>query len=153
MFRFADIEVLPDPVRHPDYYADIPAKRLIAWMIDTVLIAFATAILIPLTGFLALFFLGGLYLVVSFLIRWASIARMSATPGMVMMGIELRDAKGRRFDGGMALLHTLAYSISVAFVVPQILSVGLMFMTARKQGLTDLVLGSVALNRSSAWAL
>lgn len=153
MFQTADIEVLPDPVRHPAYYADIPAKRLIAWMIDTVLIAFLTAVLIPLTGFLALFFLGFLYLTVSFAVRWVSIARFSATPGMAMMGIELRDARGRRFDAGMAFLHTLAYSVSVAFVLPQIASVALMLISTRKQGLTDHVLGSVALNRMAAWAL
>lgn len=153
MFRFAEIEVLPDPRRHAAYYADIPAKRLIAWMIDSVLIAFLTAVLIPLTGFLALFFLGGLYIVVSFLYRWATIAQLSATPGMAVMGIELRDAQGRRFDGGMALLHTLAYSVSVAFVLPQILSIALMLLTPRKQGLTDHVLGSVALNRAAAWRL
>jgi uncharacterized RDD family membrane protein YckC len=153
MFRYAEIEVLPDPRRHPAYYADLPGKRLIAWMIDTVLIAFLTALLIPLTGFLALFFLGGLYLVVSFAFRFLTIARFSATPGMAMMGIELRDAKGRRFDAGMALLHTAGYSVSVAMVVPQILSVALMLLSAKKQGLTDHILGSVALNRQSAWAL
>ncbi len=153
MSQFAEIEVLPDPLRHRAYYADIPAKRLFAWMIDTVLIAFLTAVLVPFTGFLALFFLGGLYLVVSFVFRWATIARMSATPGMALMGIELRDARGRRFDAGMALIHTLAYSISVAFVLPQILSVALMLISARKQGLTDHVLGSVALNRRPDWAL
>jgi uncharacterized RDD family membrane protein YckC len=153
MFQSADIDVLPDPVRHRAYYADIPAKRLIAWMIDTVLIAFVTAILIPFTGFLALFFLGGLYLVVGFVYRWASIARLSATPGMVVMGIGLRDARGQRFDGGLALLHTAAYTASVALIVPQVLSVALMALSARKQGLTDHVLGSVMLNRTAGWAL
>ena len=147
----ADIEVLPDPYRHSAYYANIPAKRGIAWAIDSVLIAFLTAFLIPFTGFLALFFLGSLYLVVNFLYRWASIARFSATPGMAIMGIALRDPKGRRFDAGMALLHTAAYTASVAFVVPQILSVALMIFSARKQGLTDHVLGSVAMNRSALW--
>lgn len=153
MFQTAEIEVLPDPTRHPDYYADIPAKRLIAWGIDTLVIAFLTAVLIPLTGFLALFVLGALYLVVSFLYRWLTIARMSATPGMSLMGIELRDARGRRFDAGMALLHTAGYSVSVAFVLPQILSMALMVLSPRKQGLTDHVLGSVAINRLTAWAL
>ena len=69
------------------------------------------------------------------------------------MGIGLRDAKGRRFDTGMALLHTAAYTASVAFILPQILSVALMVLTARKQGLTDHVLGSVAMNRSASWVM
>ena len=153
LFQTADIEVLPDPYRHGAYYANIPAKRGIAWAIDSVLIAFLTAVLIPFTGFLALLFLGGLYLVVNFLYRWLTIAQFSATPGMAIMGIGLRDAKGRRFDTGMALLHTAAYTASVAFIVPQILSVALMLLSARKQGLTDHILGSVAINRSASWMM
>jgi uncharacterized RDD family membrane protein YckC len=148
MFQTADIEVLPDPQRHAAYYEDIPAKRAMAWGIDTVAIAFLTAILIPLTGFLALFFLGWLYLTISFLYRWATISQLSATPGMVVMGIAFRDSRGRRFDPGLAFLHTLAYSVSVAFVIPQLVSMALMAASARKQGLTDHVLGSVAINRS-----
>ena len=151
MFRYADIEVLPDPVRHSEYYADIPAKRLVAWMIDTVLTAFLVAVIIPFTGFLALFFLGGLWMVVNFLYRWLTIAKLSATPGMVAMGVGLRDAKGRRFDAGMALLHTLGYTVSVAFVFPQLISIALMLLTPRKQGLSDVVLGSVAMNRAVGW--
>ena len=143
----------PDPVSQSAFYADVPVKRAMAWVFDTVLIAFLVALIVPLTGFLALFFLGGLYMVISFAYRWLTIARFSATPGMAMMGIELRDAKGRRFDAGLALLHTAGYSASVAFVLPQILSVALMVLSARKQGLTDHILGSVALNRRAAWAL
>jgi uncharacterized RDD family membrane protein YckC len=148
MFQSSMIEVLPDPARHPGFYADVPAKRAMAWLIDTVFIAFVVAVLIPFTGFLALFILGFVYLVVSFLYRWLTIAKLSATPGMAIMGIELRDGQGRRFDGGMAFLHTLAYSMSVAFVFPQLLSVALMVLSPRKQGLTDHVLGSVAINRA-----
>ena len=69
MFQTADIEVLPDPRRHSAYYANIPAKRGIAWAIDSVLIAFLTAVLIPFTGFLALFFLG-IDSVFGALMRW-----------------------------------------------------------------------------------
>ena len=151
MFTTADIEVLPDPQRHADYYANIPTKRLFAWILDTVLIGFIVALLIPFTGFLALLVLGGFYLVISFLYRWLTIARSSATPGMAIMGIELRDARGRRFDAGLALIHTLGYLVSMAFVLPQILSVALMLLSARRQGLTDHILGSVAVNRRAHW--
>ena len=53
----------------------IPYLKIIGAIL---LIAFLTAVLIPFTGFLALFFLGGLYLVVNFLYRWLTIAQLSA---------------------------------------------------------------------------
>jgi uncharacterized RDD family membrane protein YckC len=137
----------PDPIRDGHFYADVPAKRLVAWVIDTVLIAFVVAVIVPFTGFLALFFLGGLYLVVNFLYRWIGIARHSATIGMRIMGIELRDAQGYRLDSVTAFAHVLGYTLSVAFVVPQLISLLLMGFTRRGQGLSDHVLGTVMINR------
>jgi hypothetical protein len=37
----------------------------------------------------------------------------------------------------------------MAFVIPQLLSVALMMLSRRGQGLTDMVLGSVAINRAA----
>lgn len=139
----------PDPMQQSQFYADVAPKRAMAWMIDTVVTAFVVALFIPLTGFLALFFLGGLYLVVNFLYRWIGLARHSATFGMRVMGVEFRDAQGYRIGGGLAFAHTLFYALSVAFVVPQIISVILMVATRRGQGLSDHVLGTVLINRAA----
>ena len=68
---------------------------------------------------------------------------------MRMMGIRFLSRDGARFDAATAFLHTLAYTMSVAFLLPQIISVGLMLLSPRGQGLTDHVLGSVAINRPS----
>ena len=141
---------LPDPERHADFYADVPLKRAIAWIVDTVLILALTLLALPFTGFLALFFVGGLFLVIGFLYRWVSLARRSATPGMRLMAVQFRDGQGYDFDGGTAFAHTLGYTLSMAFVFPQLLSVALMLMSQRKQGLTDLVLGTVVINRAAA---
>ncbi|MBC7477875.1 MAG: RDD family protein [Pseudorhodobacter sp.] len=139
----------PDPVQQSFFYADVPVKRAMAWAFDTVLIAALMAILIPLTGFLALFFLGGLYVVVSFLYRWMGLARHSATMGMRLMGLEFRDNQGFRMGGAAGFAHTLFYALSVAFVVPQILSVLMICLTPRGQSLSDVVLGVVLVNRSA----
>lgn len=141
----------PDPVSQGHFYADVPAKRLIAWGIDTVLIAFLVALLVPFTGFLALFFLGGLYLVINFLYRWIGLSRHSATLGMRVMGVEFRDARGDRLDVVTGFVHTLGYSLSVAFVFPQAISVLLMAFGRRGQGLSDLVLGTVLVNRAALY--
>ncbi|MBL4917902.1 RDD family protein [Szabonella alba] len=141
--------MLPDPDHQPEFYAGVAAKRGMAWLVDTLLAALLTALIVPFTAFTGLFFLPLLYAVVSFFYRWLSIARGSATPGMRLTGIEFRRADGTTFDGMTALLHTAGYVISFSMVLPQILSVALMLFSARGQGLTDHVLGSVALNRPS----
>ena len=141
----------PDPMLQSHFYADVTPKRAIAWVIDTVLTAFLVALIIPLTGFLALFFLGGLYVVISFLYRWIGLARHSATLGMRVMGVEFRDAQGYRIGGGQAFAHTLFYALSVAFVFPQIISVLMMGFSRRGQGLSDVVLGTVLINRAAMY--
>ena len=141
----------PDPATQGYFYADVPVKRGIAFLFDTVLIAFLVALIVPLTGFLALFFLGALYVAVSFVYRWLGLARASGTLGMRLMGLEFRDARGLRLGGAMSFVHTLFYALSVAFVFPQIISVLLMVFTRRGQGLSDLVLGTVLVNRAALY--
>lgn len=130
-------------------YADVAPRRAIAWMLDTVFIAMLVGLMIPLTGFLALFFLGWLYLVVSFVYRWLGLANGSGTPGMRIMGLTLRDRFGTRVDGLTAFLHTLFYTLSVAFVVPQVISFVLMAFTRAHQGTGDIVLGTALVNESA----
>ena len=140
---------LPDPDRQAEFYADVPAKRLVAWLLDTLLISIITAVIVPFTAFTALFFLPLLFLVVGFVYRVVSLANRSATPGMRLAAIEFRTHRGERFDGGMALLHTIGYSLSMAMVFPQVISIILMLTSARKQGLSDLVLGSAVVNKNA----
>lgn len=130
------------------FFADVPAKRLLAWVIDTGVIALLVALSLPFTLFIGLFFLPFLFLVLGFFYRWLSIARMSATPGMWMTGIEFRTLDGRRFDATLAFLHTLGFTLSVSMVLPQLISIGLMLISPRRTGLSDVVLGTVAVNRA-----
>ncbi|WP_163849636.1 RDD family protein [Pseudooceanicola aestuarii] len=139
---------LPDPEQFPELYDSVPVKRAIAWAVDAAVIWLLTMVVVIFTAFIGLFFLGFLLLIVSFLYRWSTLANGSATWGMRLMSIELRDAEGRRFDATQAFLHTLGYSLSLAFAPVQMISVVLMAVTARGQGVTDHVLGSSALNRT-----
>ena len=138
---------LPDPDRQPEFYADIPVKRLVAWLIDVALVAVLCLLVLPFTAFTGIFFFPFLMLAVGLAYRTLTIAGRSATWGMRLMAIELRDRRGERLDGGQALLHTAGYTISIAVPLLQVISVVLMLTGARRQGLTDLVLGTVMLNR------
>ena len=64
-----------------------------------------------------------------------------------MMAIELRDAYGRPLDATQAFFHTLGYALSMTTAIVQLGSAGLMCVTQRGQGLTDLALGTVMINR------
>lgn len=137
----------PDPVAQPEFYDGVALKRGIAWAIDVTIVALLVVPAVVLTAFIGLFFLPFLYAAISFVYRVLTIAGGSATWGMRLMAIELRDAAGRRLDFGQALLHTLGYTVSWAFVPLQVISVILMLATERGQGLSDHVMGTTALNR------
>lgn len=145
----AETMALPDPVHDAEHYADTPAKRAFAWIVDVILIGLMTAVLVPFTLFTALFYLPFLFATVSFLYRWTTLARGSATLGMRLTAIEIRKPDGAPLDAGSAFLHTVGYFVSVAVFPLQLVSIAMMLITERRQGLTDSLLGTVALNRSA----
>ena len=140
---------LPDPYREPDFYDGVLVKRTLAWGIDIALITAMTV----LAGLLTLtvgFFLWPLFFVaIGLLYRIATLSGRSATWGMRLMGVELRGHDGARFDPMQAVIYVLGYYGSVAFVLPALASIGTMLITDRRQGLTDMLLGSAAINRPS----
>lgn len=138
---------LPDPDLRPEFYAGLASKRLVAWLVDLAVVAAMTAVVVLLTAFLGLFILPLIWLVIDFSYRTVTLTNRSATWGHRLMGIEFRDRTGRRLDLGLAGVHTLGYTLSMSFVLPQIVSVVLMLTGARRQSLTDVVLGSAAINR------
>lgn len=142
---------LPDPYHAGEFYADVPTKRFVAWIIDTVITAVITLLIVPFTAFTALFFLPFLYLVVNFTYRTIALARRSATPGMRLTSIELRTYRGETFDLPTASLHTLGYAVSVSMVLPQIISIILICVTPRAQSLSDMILGTAAINRTARY--
>ncbi|MDB2399545.1 RDD family protein [Planktomarina sp.] len=90
----------------------------------------------------------GIWLIVGFFYRFPGLTIHSSTMGMRMTGIEFRQRHDRPFDGLYALLHTagtmMAYATSL-----QPVSVILMLITSRKQGLVDLILATVVVNRAA----
>ncbi|ASP22113.1 RDD family protein [Antarctobacter heliothermus] len=137
---------LPDPERQVAFYDGVTVKRGLAWVVDTVLIALIT---LPISVFsiVGLFILPLMFLIIGFLYRWMFIAGGSSTPGMRLMSIEFRNSHGARLDGGEAFLHTLGFTVISSTVILQLGSIVMMFVTERGQGLHDMLLGTVALNR------
>ena len=142
-----DCSGLPDPFTEPQFYERVRTKRLLAWMVDSILIAVLSAMIVPFTAFTGLFFFPFLMLVTGFLYRWWTLAASSSTWGMRIFAIEPRSQDGSRFDNQTALLHTAGYTVSVLFSPLQLVSVLLMLISARKQGLTDHILGTAMIRK------
>ena len=138
---------LADPVTQPQFYRDVAGKRLLAWVVDTILVFLICLLILPFTAFVAAFFFLGLMAVVGFVYRLVSLTGGSATLGMRLFAIEFRRADGTRFALGTAFLHTVGYTVSWAVAPLQLISIVLMATSARGQGLTDMMLGTAALNR------
>ncbi|UWQ16625.1 RDD family protein [Jannaschia sp. M317] len=140
-------DTLPDPHHDPAFYDGVLTKRGIAWLMDVTLITVLTFLAGIVTLSAAWFLWPLTFLVIGFLYRVTTLSNRSATLGMRVMGIELRDLHGDRFDGFTAALHVIGYYASMSFVLPALASIAAMFVTDKRQGLTDLLLGSAAINR------
>ncbi|MEO0862500.1 MAG: RDD family protein [Pseudomonadota bacterium] len=138
---------LPDPIDQPEFYVGVLPKRAMAWVIDVFLITALTFVAGILTLSLAWFLWPLFFLVIGVLYRVSTLTNRSATWGMRAMGIELRDVRGERFDGLQATLHVLGYYGTLAFVLPALASFAAMVITDKRQSLTDLLLGTAAINR------
>ncbi|MGJ8604902.1 MAG: RDD family protein [Marivita sp.] len=138
---------LPDPVVQPEFYDSVTVKRGVAWVIDAALILALVIPIVVMTLFIALWFLPLLFFVVGFIYRVATITGRSATWGMRIMSIEFRDSRGEHFDFSQAFMHTLGYTVSMSVFPLQLISIAMMVLTERGQGLTDMLLGTVAINR------
>ena len=138
---------LPDPQTHPELYQDLITKRLLAWMVDALIIIGLVAVAVLATVLVALFFLPVVALAVSIGYRWVMLARYGATLGMMLVGVRLRHLDGREPDPVIAFWHAAIFSLGMFFVVPQVVSVALMFTTAYRQGLNDVILGTTLVNR------
>ena len=139
--------MLPAPETHPEFYERVASKRLIAWIIDLAVIIIVGAILTPLTAFTALFFFPAFVMIVGFVYRVMTLASGSATWGMRLMAIELRQGDGSKLELTSAFLHTLGLYISFTFPLIQLASCVMMATQRSGKGVTDMILGTVMLNK------
>ena len=142
---------IPDPERDPQFYDGVPMRRLVAFCIDTVIIiglwivgAIALSIL---TLGIGVVLIPPLFFVTVFGYRWFLVSRQSATFGMKVTGIELRDPTGAHLDSTQAAIHTAAFMASIGFLPIAIVGWILMASSPTRQAIHDLPLGTVAINR------
>jgi uncharacterized RDD family membrane protein YckC len=143
-------ELALDPDVHPERYEGVRTRRAFGFLVDAAVVltlmvvaSIVIAILGVFTFGLGWFLFPAVWPVVAILYTVMTLGGPnSATPGMRLMGVEIRTLRGERLDYGLALLHSLGFWFSNALLTPLVLLVAL--FTRRKQLLHDLVLGTVA---------
>lgn len=142
-----DIMALPNPIHDAAFYAGVPLRRAIAFMVDVVIIGALVLAALVLTLGIGFFIFPLLVMAVSFAYRWLTLSARSATFGMLFMGIELRGATGQPLSPTEAAFHTGIFIALMVSIIGWVGTVIAMLATERHQGLPDLLLGTVAINR------
>jgi uncharacterized RDD family membrane protein YckC len=148
-----------DPAANPELFAGVLARRVLAFVIDIVVIA------IPLIlAWIFIFVFGlvtfGLGWVLFWMLSPASIiwalvyygwtlgSPASATIGMRAVGLQMRTWYGGPAYFVLGAVHAVAFWLSVTMLTPFILIVGL--FNSRRRLLHDMLLGIVIINRLPA---
>lgn len=138
---------LPHPEDDPRFWEHVPQKRLLAWLVDLAVTLVIVLVLVVLSAGLALFLLPILWSAVAVAYRWLMLGRYGATLGMLLVALRLRHLDGRRPEPDLCLWHAGLHAVSMVLVVPQAVSVAMILMTPRRQGLNDWVLGTTMINK------
>jgi uncharacterized RDD family membrane protein YckC len=151
-----------DPYRQPELFEGVLARRLIAFVIDLVIIMVPVAfacLFILIFGFVT-FGLGWLLfgLVMPGAAIWALIycgvtmgSPASATIGMRMVDLEIHTWYGAPCYFLLGAVHAIVFWITVSVLTPLVLVVGL--LNERQRLLHDFVLGTVVINNERRAAL
>ncbi|HPD92361.1 MAG: RDD family protein [Rhodobacter sp.] len=137
---------LPHPEDDPAFYDHLIAKRFLAWVIDLLVTALLTLLVIVLTLGLAALVFPLVWAVIAVAYRTVMLTRYGATAGMLVAAVRLRRLDGRRPDSTLCLWHSALYSGSMIVFPVQIASVAMMLTTPYRQGLNDWILGTTILN-------
>lgn len=144
-----------DPMANPALFDGIRSKRVFAFLIDVLLVAFFTFVAGVLVFFLGIFTLGLAWFFYAFL--WQAVALIytavtlggpnAATPGMRAMGIEMRLWYGAKPYALLAAMHVILFWLSFTLLTPLVVLISL--FSDRKRLLHDIVLGTVVMNSSA----
>jgi uncharacterized RDD family membrane protein YckC len=155
------IDVKPhayDPAVSPELFEGVLARRFMAFLIDVTIIAIPVifaAVFIFILGIVTLGVGWALYWLLSpATVIWAVCyygytfgSPASATIGMRVMDLEMRTWYGAPYYFVLGAVHPVLFWLSVSFLTPFILLVGL--FNSRRRLLHDIILGTVVINSSA----
>lgn len=144
-----------DPATHPEYFEGVLPRRIVAFLIDVVVIVVPVvlaALFIFVFGIVTLGLGWMLFWILSpASVVWALIyyglsfgSPRSATIGMRMMNLQMRTWYGSPAYFVLGAVHAILFWVSVSALTPLILLVAL--FNSRGRLLHDIVLGTVVIN-------
>ena len=147
-----------DPVTQPELFEGVLARRVLAFIIDFIVISIPVvlaAMFIFAFGIVTLGLGFALYwLLPSATVIWALLyfgltlgAPASATIGMRVMDLEMRTWYGAPAYFVLGAVHAIAFWFTVSFFTPFVLLVA--FFNQRRRLLHDILLGTVIINNAS----
>lgn len=151
-----------DPLRNPELFEGVLARRVVAFIIDFVIIAIPVvlaAMFIFIFGIVTLGLGFALYWLLSpGAVIWAICyfgvtlgGPRSATVGMRVMDLEMRTWYGAPAYFVLGAVHAVVFWISISALTPFILLVA--FFNERRRLLHDILLGTVIINNSERAAM
>jgi len=156
-----NVEIKPhayDPATHPELFEGVLARRVVAFLIDLMIITVPlifVAIFIFMFGLVTLGLGWFLFFLMSpIAIIWALVyygmtfgSPASATIGMRMVDLEMRTWYGAPCYFVLGAVHAIAYWLSVSFLTPFILLLGL--FNDRRRLLHDMAVGTIVINNEA----
>ena len=147
--RILDGEIIPARLDDVRVYEGVLSRRMMAFVIDYMLVALLTlpfAILVFVLGIVTLGLGWALFSIlfpaVALIYVWNTLGGPNqATVGMRMMGVRLERLDGRPIDGLVAVVHTVLFWAGNVLLTPLILLAALFL--ERKRTVHDLLLGTV----------
>jgi uncharacterized RDD family membrane protein YckC len=147
-----------DPAANPELFEGVLARRVLAFIIDLIIVAIPVVVVATFIFVFGLvtFGLGWvLYGVLSpAAVVWALIyfgltlgSPASASIGMRAMDLEMRTWYGAPAYFLLGAVHAVVYWVTVSFLTPFILLVGL--FDARRRLLHDMLIGTIIINASA----
>lgn len=147
-----------DPVTQPEYFEGVLARRVVAFILDAIIITIPvllTAMFIFLFGIVTLG-LGWLlfWLLSPATVIWVLVyygmtlgSPASATLGMRVMDLQMRTWYGAPAYFLLGAVHAILYWVSVSVLTPLVLLIGL--INPRRRLLHDFLLGTVIINNEA----
>lgn len=147
--RVLDGEILAPVLDDARLYDGVRTRRIIAVVIDYLIVALLTIPVAILVFFLGILTLGLGWALFSVLVPivaltyvWFTLGSADqATTGMKLMGVRLERLDGRPVDGVLAVVHSVLFWAGNVILTPLVLLVSL--FADRKRTLHDLLLGTV----------
>ncbi|MER8805842.1 RDD family protein [Mesorhizobium australicum] len=147
--RVFDGEIINTRLDDARAYEGVRTRRILAFVLDYLIVGLLTipfAVLVFFLGLLTLglgwMLFGVLVPAVAILYIWNTLGSADqATTGMKMMGIRLDRLDGTRIDGLTAVVHSVLFWAGNVILSPLVLLVTL--FSDRKRTLHDLLLGTV----------